>query len=100
MTERADRDEQADQMANTSWSNAAPEPVAGGDCGSEFILAAAEVLHERMSGCQEPRGPVALQAGHRPQPRFQTPVIGLDQVVRVALHGVQGRRDQLVENRG
>ena len=60
--------------------------MAGGGVGSKFIVAAAEVLHERMS----PRGPVAFDSAHRPQPRFQPPVIGLDRVIRVALHGVQG----------
>jgi hypothetical protein len=29
------------------------EPVAGGGVGSEFIVATAEVLHKRMSGCQD-----------------------------------------------
>ena len=72
--------------------------MAGGGVGSEFIVAAAEVLHKPMSGCQHPRGPVAFDSAHRPQPRFQPPVIGLDRVIRLALHGVQGRGDQLAAN--
>ena len=65
------------------------DPVAGGDVGGEFIVAAAEVLHERVAGSQDPRGPVAFQAAHRPQPRFQPPVICFDRVIRVSLDGMQ-----------
>jgi hypothetical protein len=73
-------------------------PVAGGDVGGEFVVAAAEVLDERVTGSQDPRGPVALQAAHRPERRFQPPVICFDRVVRIPLDGVQGGGDQLVED--
>jgi hypothetical protein len=63
--------------------------MAGGDVGGEFVVAAAEVLHECMASGQDPRGPVAFEAAHRPQPRFQPPVICFDRVVRVPLDGVQ-----------
>jgi hypothetical protein len=39
------------------WSIAAHNKV-------QFIVAAAEVLHERMASGQDPRGPVAFQAAH------------------------------------
>jgi hypothetical protein len=39
-----------------------------------------------------------FQAPHRPEPGLQPPVICLDRVVRVLLHGVQRRGDQLVED--
>jgi hypothetical protein len=41
---------------------------------------------------------MAFQALHRPQPGPQPPVIRLDRIVRVLLHGVQRRGDQLVEH--
>ena len=63
--------------------------VAGGGVGGEFIVAAAEVLDERVPGGDDPYGPVTFQAAHRPQPGLQPAVIGLDRVVRVALDGVQ-----------
>jgi hypothetical protein len=72
--------------------------VAGGDVGGEFVVAAAEVLYERVTGSQDPRGPVTLESAHRPQPRFQPAVIGLDRVVRVPLDSVQRRRDQLIQD--
>ena len=63
--------------------------MAGGDVSGEFIVTTADVLDERVPGRDDPRRPVALQSAHRPQPRFQTPVIGLDRVVRVTLDGMQ-----------
>jgi hypothetical protein len=64
-------------MAITSWSKAARSRWRAAASVSEFIVAAAEVLHKRMSGCQDPRGPMAFDSAHRPQPRYQPPVIGL-----------------------
>jgi len=61
-------------------------------------VAAAEVLDERVPGGQDPRGPVAFQAAHRPQPRLQPAMVGLDGVVRVALDGMQRRRNQLARD--
>ena len=66
------------------------DPVAGGDVGGEFVVAAAEVLDEGMPGGQGPRGAVALQAAHRPEPGLQPAVICLDRIIGVLLHGVQG----------
>ena len=55
----------------------------------EFVVTTADVLHERVPGRDDPRGPVTLQSAHRPQPRFQAAVVGFDRVVRVALDGMQ-----------
>jgi hypothetical protein len=74
------------------------DPVAGGDVDGEFVVAAAEILDERVPGSQDPRGPVALQSAHRPQPRFQPPVICFDRVIRVTLGGMQRRGDQLIQD--
>jgi hypothetical protein len=61
-------------------------------------VAAAEILHEGMTGSQDPRGAVALQAAHRPEPGFQPPVICFDRVTRVLLNGVQRRGDQVIKD--
>jgi len=89
----------------TSWSDdhremveGCAQPVLGGDIGGEFIVTAAEVLDERVPGGQDPRGLVAFQAAHRPQPRLQPAMAGLDGVVRVALDGMQRRGDQLAQD--
>jgi hypothetical protein len=57
----------------TGWSDGCHElvecdmdPVAGGDIGREFIVAAAEILHERMASGQDPREPVPFEAAHQP----------------------------------
>jgi hypothetical protein len=46
-------------MANASWSRASWIAEAGGDVGREFAGAAAEVLHERVTG-----GLWVLELGH------------------------------------
>ena len=74
--------------------------MAGGDVDGEFVVAAAEILDEGVTGRDDARGSVSLQAAHRSQPRFQPAMVGLDGVVRVALDGVQSRRDQPSRTRG
>jgi len=76
------------------------EPMPAGDFGSDVVVAAAEILHEGMTGGEDPRGAVTLQSPHRPQPGLQPPVVSLDRVVRVLLHDVQRRGDQLIEHPG
>jgi hypothetical protein len=70
------------------------ETVAGGDVSSDLLVAAAQMLHERVTGGQDPRGPVMFEAAHRPQPGLQSTVIGLDRFVRVAFSDVQRRGPQ------
>ncbi len=74
------------------------EPVVARDVGGDVVVATAQILHERVAGGEDPRRPVPFQAPHRPEPGFQPPVIGLDWVVRVLLHGMQRRGDQIVED--
>ena len=49
---------------------------------AEFVLAAADVLDERVTFDGHCRSAVGLQSAHRPQPRFQSPVIALHPIVR------------------
>jgi hypothetical protein len=72
--------------------------MAGGDVGGEFVMAAAEVLDEGVPGGDDPRGPAAFQAAHRPEPGFQPPVVGLDRIIGVALNGMQRGGYQLIED--
>jgi hypothetical protein len=89
MVERADENDQLSDD-HRELVECCADPVAGWDVGGEFVVAAAEVLDQGMPGGQGPRRPVALQAAHRPEPRFQPPVICFDRVVRIALDGMQG----------
>ena len=74
------------------------EPVAVGYVGGDLVVAAAEVLDEGVPGGDDPRGPVALESAHRPEPGLQPPVIGLDRIIGPALDGVQRRGNQLVKD--
>jgi hypothetical protein len=40
----------------------------------------AQILHEGMPRSENPSGATALDAVHRSQPGFQSPVVGLDRV--------------------
>jgi hypothetical protein len=62
---------------------------AVGDVGGEFIVAAAQILDESVPGGDDPRGPVAFESAHRPEPGLQPPVICFDRAVGVPLDGVQ-----------
>ena len=74
------------------------EPVAAGSLGGDVVVTAAQILHEGMTGGEDPRGAVTLQSPHRPQPGLQPPVICLDRIVGVLLNGVQRGGDQLIEH--
>ena len=58
--------------------------------GAEFVVAAADVLYERVAADDDARGAVGLEAAHRSQRRFQPSVVAFDPVVRV-LPGVVHR---------
>jgi hypothetical protein len=69
----------------TTWSDSHRElvegfmePMTGGDVDSEFVVSAAEILDKGVPGGDDPRGPVALESAHRPEPGLQPAVIGLD----------------------
>jgi hypothetical protein len=57
------------------------EAVAARGLGGDVVVVAAQVLHEGMTRGEHPRGAMALQPAHWPQPRFQAPVVRLDRVV-------------------
>jgi hypothetical protein len=44
-----------------------------------------------MSGSNDPRGAVAFQAAHRPEPGFPSSMIGLDRITGLTLDGMQRR---------
>jgi hypothetical protein len=41
---------------------------------AELVVAATQVLHERVTPNDHPRSRVGLQSAHRSQPRFESPV--------------------------
>jgi hypothetical protein len=50
--------------------------VVPGDVGGDVVVAAAQVLDERVAGGEDPRSPVTLQSAHRPEPGFEPSVVG------------------------
>jgi hypothetical protein len=67
--------------------------------GGEFVVAAPEVLHERVAGDDDGGCSVGAQPAHRPQPALELGMIGYDPVVLEAFDMMPRGRDQLVEDR-
>jgi hypothetical protein len=65
-----------------------------------FVVAAAQILHEGVSGDYHLRGPIRLKAAHRFQPVLELTVIGFDRFVRVLLDVVPRGGNQLSEHAG
>jgi hypothetical protein len=56
---------------------------------AEFLVPAADVLHERVTTHDHPGGVVAFESTHRTQSRFESTVVAFDAVVRVLLDVVK-----------
>jgi hypothetical protein len=58
------------------------------DIHAEFVVAATEILDERVPGADYPCQAQPFQTAHRPQPGLQAPMIGFDGIIRVLLSDV------------
>ena len=68
------------------------------DIGPEVVEAPAEVLDEGVPADDHPRSSVTLQPSHRSEARLETPVVGLQRIVRMGLRAVEGSREQLIQD--
>jgi len=59
---------------------------------AEFVMAAPDVLHERVTTHDHPRGPIAFQSAHRSQAGLEAAVVAFDPVVRVLLRVMKRAR--------
>jgi hypothetical protein len=64
--------------------------------GGDLVMAATQVLHERVAGGKYPQPGHGLDPAHRSQPSFQLRVVGLDPIVGVSLDVVPCGWPQLV----
>jgi hypothetical protein len=92
MTERADENVRVSD-GHRELVEGCADPVAGGDVGGEFVVAAAEVLDEAMPGGQGPCGTVALHAASA----GAGPSVGREATHRLAaqFRPVQGRHPDI-----
>ena len=66
---------------------------------SEFVVASADVLHERVTADDHAGGVVAFEAAHWAESGLEAAVVSFDPVVRV-LGGVMERdRDEFIDHR-
>src|SRR4051812_31882812 len=63
---------------------------------AEFVVTAADVLHECVAAHDHGRGSEAFEAAHRPQAGLEPAVVALDPIVRVLLDVVACARSKLV----
>jgi hypothetical protein len=74
------------------------EPMPRIGIHAEFVVAAAEVLDERVPCADDPGEAEPFGTAHRPQPGLQPAMIGLDRMIRVLLPTVAGGGQQLIEH--
>jgi hypothetical protein len=66
----------------------------------EFIVAAPNVLHQRVTAKDHPCGVVAFESTHRSEAGFEPPaMVGFDPIVRVLLGVVERGRHELLNDR-
>jgi len=70
------------QIATASSARTAAIRSVGGSSKAEFVVAAAEVLHERVPGADHPCAAELFEATHRPQPGLQPSMIGFGRIIR------------------
>jgi hypothetical protein len=66
---------------------------------SEFVVAAAQILHEGVAGDHYLRCPIGSQSAHRSQSALELTVIGFYPVVRLLLDVMPRRQHQFFEHR-
>jgi hypothetical protein len=65
---------------------------------AEFVVAAAQILDEGVTGTDHTGRAEPLQTVHRPQPGLEPTMIGFDRVIGVLLHDVASAGQQLIEH--
>ena len=66
---------------------------------TEFVVAAANVLHERVTEDDHPCRVVTFQSAHRPEPCLQAAVVGFDPIVRILLSVMKRGGHEFVDHR-
>lgn len=68
------------------------------DIRAEFVVAAAQVLDEGVSGTDHSGRAKLFEAAHRPQPSLESSMICFDKVIGIPLGDMTGSGHQLVEH--
>ena len=82
------------------FSEGCGDPMPRVDAGGEFVVSAAEVLDECVSGTDDVCRMQRVESSHRPQPSFQSSVVSFDGVVCLPLGDMAGDRQQLIKHSG
>jgi hypothetical protein len=68
------------------FSEGRREPMLWVEFHAEFVVAAADVLDECVSGADHAGRAEPFEATHRPESTLESPMIGLDRIIPVLLH--------------
>src|ERR671917_2332289 len=95
------------ETLDPGWSDCQGQRVEGGQdasvddfLGAQFVVAAADVLDERVPSTDHLRAAELFKAAHRSQAELQPSVIGFDRIVRILLGHMAGGGCQLIEHAG
>jgi hypothetical protein len=75
------------------------DPPVGVGFDPEFIVPAAQVLHERVAVHDHAGAAITLEATHGSQPRLEPSVVRLNPIVRVLLGVVERAWEELIDDR-
>ena len=70
------------------------DPLVRARVNVEFVVAAADVLHQRVTAHDHLGGVAAFEAAHRAEPGLEPSVVTLDPVVRVLLRVMKRGRQE------
>ena len=79
------------------FSEGRREPMLRVEFYAEFVVAAADVLDECVSGADYAGRAEPFEATHWPESGLEPSMIGLDWIIPVLLHDVAHGRQQLIE---
>ncbi|MDT4964362.1 MAG: hypothetical protein QOF87_4009 [Pseudonocardiales bacterium] len=87
-----------DSEAHCEFGDRDTNSIMCGQFGGEFVVATAQVLHERVPGRDGAQRSDRLHPAHRPQPGLESPVISLHSVIRILLENVSRSRDEVLNH--
>jgi hypothetical protein len=85
-------------MTRASSGERGPDTPMSARVDAEFVVAAPNVLHERVASHDDACGVVAFEAAHRAQPRFESAVVAFDPVIRVLGAVVERGEYELIDH--
>ena len=75
------------------------DATVGASVASQFVVASADVLHERVTAHDHAGAVITFESAHRSQSCLQAAMVGFDPIVRILLSVVTRSGDQFLDHR-